>query len=108
MVSSSNVRPFFTRFADISLLGSTNYRVAVKPTSANNCQLRDHDLPGAVYMDAIEGGQNWHYTERTDAGAWTQTTTKRPWIGLLVTANDDGVSTGGLIRHPGMGGGCSA
>lgn len=93
------------RFAsDISLLKDTVYRLSVKPTSVTNISMYDKVVNGAAIMDAYEGGQNFHWSQRTDAGAWTQTTTKRPGIGLFVTALDDGAAAG-LLVHPGMTGG---
>ena len=84
----------FLRFSPQDLTKDTNYRVVVKP-GASNVVVHNFEVASAAIMDAVEGGQNWHYTQRTDAGAWTETTTKRPWMGLLVSAFDDGVSVGG-------------
>lgn len=77
------------------LLANTNYRVVIKPTTASNINAYDVTVAAAAIMDAFPGGQNWQRTERTDAGAWTQTTTKRVMIGMLFDGFDDAVSTGG-------------
>jgi len=53
----------------------------------------------AAAMDGFPGGQNVHRTERTDLGAWTDTTTKRPWMGVLLTGFNDGAG-GGLAFPP--------
>ena len=67
------------------LLANTNYRLVVKPTTVNNSlNSCDWYMNTAGMLDALEGGQNWHETTRTDGGAWTQTTTRRPMIGLLL------------------------
>ena len=95
----------FVRFADTNLTASTNYRLILKPTSASSVSLYDYDVSAAAHLDVCAGGQNFHSTTRTDAGAWTQTTTNRPWMGLLVTKIDNGAGGGGLLVHPGMSGG---
>lgn len=95
------VTHFFS--SDVSLLANTNYRLAVKPTTGTNISTYDFDVNAAALLNAVEGGQNWHYTQRTDAGAWTQTTTKRPFMGLLVTAIDDGAGGSGLAHVIGGG-----
>ena len=41
----------------------------------------------------MDGGPNFHYTSRTDAGAWTDVTTQRPWMGLELLQID--ASSGG-------------
>jgi hypothetical protein len=95
-VGFTNGRSIFVRFpSDVQLSANTNYRLTFKPTSAVAVSLYDFEVVDASYMDAVEGGSSWYYTERTDAGSWTETTTKRPWIGLLVTACDDGAGGGG-------------
>ena len=79
---AANARVFFMRFpTDRELSASTNYRLIAKPTSVSGITIYDFDIDAVALMDAVEGGQNWHYTQRTDAGAWSQTTTKRPWMG---------------------------
>ncbi|MBI3983851.1 hypothetical protein HY346_00975 [Candidatus Microgenomates bacterium] len=92
--------------SDVSLSKDTTYRLVLKPTSVTSVTLYDFDVNAAAIMDAVEGGQNWHHTQRTDAGAWSQTTTKRNMMGLLVTSADDGAGGGGILVHPGMTGGC--
>lgn len=90
------------RFAtDRALLANTNYRLVVKPTSVTDLTIYDFDVNAAALLDGVEGGQTWQYTQRTDAGAWTQTVTKRPWMGVLVTHIDDGagVLAAGLIDN---------
>lgn len=80
-----------------SLAKATNYRVTFVPDSTTNITLIDVSVNAAAIMDAMPGGQNWHLTSRTDAGSWTQTTTRRPLIGLLLDQFDDGVGGGGPV-----------
>ena len=79
-------RMFFS--GESSLKADTNYRITVTPTGSMRFQ--EYTLDKATAMDALMGGQNVHKTERTDGGSWTETTTKRPRIGLMVDGFDDG------------------
>lgn len=89
------------KFATTAILTvNTNYRLVLKPTSAvaNSVGLADFEVNAAAILNAVPGGQSWHYTERTDAGAWTQTTTKQPMMGLLIDRLDDGVGGGSIVN----------
>lgn len=77
--------------SSVTLSANTTYRLSVKPTSATSIILQDFDVPGAAYQACLPGGAQWYLSTRTDAGAWSDTTTKRPLIGLLF----DGVDSGG-------------
>ena len=85
------------------LAKDTYYRLVVKPTSATDLGLKEFDVDAAAIMDSFQGGQDFHHTYRTDAGSWTDTTTKRPLMGLICDAFDDGA---GLVQT-GMTGGIS-
>ncbi len=74
---------------------NSTYRLVVKPTSANVVTVADFDVNAAGMLAAVPGGTNFVKTQRTDAGAWTDTTTKRPFIGLKFCSLDDGVGGGG-------------
>lgn len=87
-------RIFFLLFSgEQSLSANTNYRLVLKPTTTTNIRSEAFDVDAAAIMDAFEGGQKFHHTERTDAGAWTETTTRRPFMGLIIDGFDD--ATGG-------------
>lgn len=97
--SNNALNTFTVRFpTSRALLGATNYRLVVKPATTGNRVMHDVTISAAAIMDALPGGQLWHRTERTDAGAWTQTTTKRPLMGLLVDGIDDAAGGGGVGR----------
>jgi hypothetical protein len=87
------------------LLANTYYRVSVLPTTGSSVAMEHFDVFSAGIMDAHEGGQDFHLTTRTDAGAWTDVLTSRPFIGLYLDGFDAGGGTGGVRYHPGMGGG---
>ncbi len=82
---------FFT--SSHSLSKDVDYRIVFEPVNAA-MDLLDFDVSTAAIMDCFPGGQNFHYTEKKD-GAWTDTTTKRPWMGLIIDGFDDGVGGGG-------------
>lgn len=77
----------------LSLSANTNYRLVMKPTSATNLSVYDW-LSGVSLANYI-GGSTWKYTERTDAGVWTDTADKRPWMGLILSGFDDAAGGGG-------------
>lgn len=80
------------------------YYLAIKPTSASSVTGRYLDVNSAAIMAATPGGAELYYATRTDAGAWSTTTTRRLVAQLLISDVDAG-SAGGLMRHPGMTGG---
>jgi hypothetical protein len=101
-VTTSTTR--VARFADVTLAANTAYRIAVKP-GGTNVTIYDCTVNSVAILDAFPGGQNFYLTSRTDAGAWTETTTRKPDMGVIITAVDNGASGGGLLVHPGMTGG---
>jgi hypothetical protein len=94
VLSGLNVFCLFTN--DATLQPNTFYRLAIKPTTGNNVSIYDFTVNAAAIMDAVEGGQNFRASERTGAGAWSQTPTRRPFMGLLVTELDSTFVTTGL------------
>lgn len=91
-------------WSEVTLAAGTYY-LAVKPTSASTVLTRYMDVATAALMSATPGGTGGGiYCTRTDAGAWTETTTRRLVVQLMISEIDIG-SAGGLMRHPGMTGG---
>lgn len=74
-----------------SLSKDTYYRLVLEPSTTTSIDLDEISVPTAAVLDGWDGGQNFHYTQKKDAG-WTDTTTKRPMMGLLIDALDDGTS----------------
>ncbi len=64
----------------------TWYRLALKPTSASAVGTRSISVPNAASMGALPGGSYAYWSQRTDGGAWTETTTKRPKFFLRLSA----------------------
>ncbi len=78
-----------------TILKDTFYRITFLPsTTTPDIRASELTFASAAIMDAW-GSQNFHKTERTDAGAWTDTTTKSMSITLFFDQFDDGVSAGG-------------
>ena len=103
-MSRTRVGPFLGRFGlllvTVFILLLTQQGHA---TTTNNLNVLLTDVQNASYWAAMDGGSTWRWTQRTDAGAWTPTTTRRPCMGLrFVSFNPTG---GGLLVHPGLGGG---
>jgi hypothetical protein len=81
---------------EISLTANTTYRLALTPDTANNVVLYYFDVDAANHMQALDGGTSFAITSRVDAGAWAApTATRRPWMGIRISAVSDGVGGGG-------------
>ena len=81
---------FFLFSGSSTLSANTNYRIVLKPTTTSTIAIDEFNVNSATIMDAFDGGQEVHKTSRADAGAWTQTTTSRVNIGILMCGFDDG------------------
>jgi hypothetical protein len=82
--------------AVIELDASTTYRLALKPTTANNITLHYFDVADANHLTLHPGGVTWCLTSRIDAGSWAAVTaTRRPFLWPYVCAIDDAAGGGG-------------
>jgi len=73
------------RFADHAhLVADTPYRMTIHSTSATAVGLWYVDAASAAAMDSLELGQTMYATQKSNAGAWTETTTRRHQMGLIV------------------------
>lgn len=84
--------------SSIALAADTFYRIAQKP-GGSNVTYYDFDVPSAALMDTQDGGSDFHESHRTDAGSWTNVTTRRPWAGIIIDQIETGVSMGGSTEH---------
>jgi hypothetical protein len=82
-------------FAEIELTPSTTYYVALKPTTATNTNFRALTAASAAIAEMWLGGDTVSFASRTDAGAWTETDTRRMFAGVRISAIDDGSGGGG-------------
>lgn len=97
----------FGRFdAGVLITKDTEYFLAVKP-GASDVGLREFTVDAAAIMDSFDGGQNIYFGSRTDAGAWSTDTVRRPQMGVYIDQLDDGVggAGGGVSKLVGQGGG---
>lgn len=85
----------------VTLQKNSFYRLTLVPNSATTMELGGITVNAAAHLDCEQGGQNFHQTTRTDSGSWTDTTTARPYIGLILDSFDDG---SGQIVIPRRGG----
>ena len=93
----------------ISLSKDTVYRLGIEPAGATSVQVHDFTVPTAAALDSFPGGQAFHLSTAKDpfgVESWTQTTTRQPFMGLLLDQFDDGVGagSGGGLRLAGHGG----
>lgn len=70
---------------------NSNYRIIIKPTTTNALTVNWYTVKSSDVLGATSGGANWYWTQRVDAGAWTDTNTKVMYIGLLLDGFDDAV-----------------
>lgn len=70
-----------------SLTSGNTYYAAVKPTTANNVRVVYNGVDNSAYWSVWGGGTASSYSSRTDAGAWSDTTTRRPSIWLLLSGS---------------------
>lgn len=107
---AANSRPsngpglYFVPFSDAAgevtvspTVGST-YRIGVEPSSATNVTTYTFTANSAAIMDAFGFGQNMYLTSAKDptgTGDWTNTTTQRTFLGVMIDQLDDGVGGGG-------------
>jgi hypothetical protein len=79
----------------LSLTADTTYYLALKPTSVNSVTIHYFDVAAAGHLQAHIGGEAWTIATRTDAGAWSPTTTRRPFLWPHVAAIHNGAGSGG-------------
>lgn len=74
----------YVYWAPLELTAGTGYRITFKPTSTTNINVRQLPVMTAGMLNHLPGGTLWHRTSRTDAGAWTEDTTKRISMTTLI------------------------
>jgi hypothetical protein len=80
--------------ANVTLTTGTWYRMIMTP-GASSVLPRNATFPSAAAQGALDGDTSFYQTERTDSGAWTNTTTSRVTMGLIIDQISDGASSGG-------------
>ena len=90
-------------FAELELTPATAYYVAIKPTSANSVTMRGYTVSSSGVMALASGAGTTQWAQRVDAGSWDESlTTRRPLMGVRISAIDDGAGGGGsgLAANP--------
>jgi hypothetical protein len=95
----------YVRFSqNRTISAATDWFLAIKP-GASNVSAYDFTVNDAAIMNAAEGGANFQFASRVDAGAWTKVATRRLWAGLHVTQiHAAAVAGGGGAVFGGRGG----
>ncbi|MGE0225472.1 MAG: hypothetical protein AB7S57_19545 [Acetobacteraceae bacterium] len=68
---------------EVELTGGHVYRVTFVPSSGSNIGLPYADVSANAILGAWPGGIECYQTHRANAGAWTDTTTRRPNMNLI-------------------------
>jgi len=93
--STSATNPFTVLFSTPATLTANGvYYLSLKPTTTNNCRLMRYTFASAASLETMPGGTDFYEATRTNAGSWTTTNTIRPMIMPILSAIDDGTSTG--------------
>lgn len=79
----------------VSLSKDTEYRITLLPESVTSITSQNVTVANSNLWTAVDGGFQMFRTERTDAGAWTDTHEGRLMMGLLLESFDDGTGAGG-------------
>jgi hypothetical protein len=86
--------------AEVTLAPNTTYRLSLKPTTVNSIALTYFDVAAAGHFQAHDGGTSFHMASRLNSGAWDSTgtssvyLTRRPFMGIRISALDDGLTAG--------------
>jgi hypothetical protein len=83
-----------------TLLGNTNYMLAIEGSSTGNVIVQTYDVPSGL-IDVLSGGGNFIYVSAKDPSSdssWTRLSTRRAAIGLRVQGIGDAIT----VVLPGM------
>jgi hypothetical protein len=104
-----NSASFSTAITDQSIINfnstsvldaNTWYRLVMAPTGAGiGVRYNFSDLQ-SVDMAPLCGIVGDHYLSESSGSTWTNTTTRFPWMGVMIDQIDDGASTGGGLILP--------
>jgi hypothetical protein len=92
---AGTMRMFWVPIAETTLTKDTVYYIAFKPTTATSVNLYWFTVFAAAIFDQLDLDQNAYWSQRTDAGAWSDIVTKRPFLAAVISALDDGAGGGG-------------
>lgn len=88
-IQANAARFLRTSFPKLTLNANTTYRLAVKPTTANNVTLYYRDVAASGHRAVTPLGTTAQLNSRTDAGSWgAGTATRIPWMGIRISGID--------------------
>lgn len=96
--ATSGANAFYRFATPQSLSINVNYRAVIKP-GASNVTMYDYQFNASAIRAANPGGSTWQLTTRTNAGAWSETDTSLPILGLVFDGFDDGTGGSGGGEH---------
>lgn len=86
--------------ASYSLTAGATYRLTAQSSSVSSMRLTKGTVSAAALMAANHMGADCVWTERTDGGSWTDISTQRPFMGLLLDGVPAGGGGGGSVASP--------
>ena len=93
------IEVLFTDSTLSTLTAGNTYRIGFQPQeTSTNFALYSYEANAASDLAAWPGGSNCYLSTRTDAGAWTDATTKRPLFELIMSDITTS-ATGGIFRR---------
>jgi hypothetical protein len=92
--------------ATVDIAAGTTYYLTAKPTSGTDIALYETDIidtSDTATMNCLNGGTNLKLVTRDSGGAYTVSTTKRPFsMGLIVSGFDDAAGGGSTVYVGGV------
>lgn len=93
----SNPNPHLVHFSsEIDLASGVPYYLTAKPTTGSSIVLAYVGVNAAANFQATDGGEAFHWAERTNGGAWSFNTARRPVMGIFPSGHEAG-SVGGQL-----------
>ena len=83
---------------EVDLDKDTTYYVVFKTTAATTGTLRYINVTSG-HLAAWPGGTSWVWSERTNGGSWSDNSTRKLAVGLLVSGFSDGAAGGGSCSY---------
>jgi len=101
----SSQRFWMLPLTEQTLVPGIDYGITIQPTTDINVYVGELIHHTAGYASALAGGTDYKRIQRA-SGAFTVDATRTLQLGFVISALEDGTATGGgLLTHPGMGGG---
>lgn len=94
---AAGTRAWYRAVLNYNLVKDTNYRIGIRPTTANNVTCYSYDIHDANYRSVLKGGTQLAYTTLSSGDVWAaDMTTRILQMTLLVSADDPAAAAGGF------------